>query len=278
VDAHVHLFPNDVFDSIWKWFDKFGWPVRYKLPAAEVPNYLLSRGVGHVVALHYAHRPGVARGLNRFMANLCHRVPRLSGMATVFPGEPGVPGILKEAFALGLKGVKLHPHVQCFEIDGDEVMEICRVCQAADKPLVMHAGREPKSPAYRCDPYVTCGAVRVERILRAYPDVRLCVPHLGADEFVAYQRMLEDYDNLWLDTTMTLADYLPGLKPLSLKKMRIDRIMYGSDFPNIPYAWDRELRAVEDMKLTRESLNLLLSENAASFFGLELRQKQDSSC
>ena len=34
-------------------------------------------------------------------------------------------------------------------------------------------------------------------------------PHLGADEFEEYKRMTEKNDNLWLDTTMTLADYLP---------------------------------------------------------------------
>lgn len=31
VDAHVHLFPDNLFASIWQWFDQYGWPIRYKL-------------------------------------------------------------------------------------------------------------------------------------------------------------------------------------------------------------------------------------------------------
>ncbi|MGD2099520.1 MAG: hypothetical protein PVG35_18225 [Desulfobacterales bacterium] len=27
VDAHVHLFPDHIFASIWQWFDKYGWPI-----------------------------------------------------------------------------------------------------------------------------------------------------------------------------------------------------------------------------------------------------------
>ena len=70
IDAHVHLFPDHLFASIWQWFDKFGWPIRYRLNSDGVIEFLLSRGVCHIVGLHYAHRPGVARDLNRYLAEL----------------------------------------------------------------------------------------------------------------------------------------------------------------------------------------------------------------
>ena len=54
--------------------------------------------------------------------------------------------------------------------------------------------------------------------------------------------MLLKYDNLWLDTTMTLADYLPMDYFPELSEMRADRIIFGTDFPNLPYAWDREIK------------------------------------
>ena len=28
VDAHVHLFPDELFKAVWQWFDQFGWPIR----------------------------------------------------------------------------------------------------------------------------------------------------------------------------------------------------------------------------------------------------------
>jgi predicted TIM-barrel fold metal-dependent hydrolase len=102
----------------------------------------------------------------------------------------------------------------------------------------------------------------------AYSDLRVCVPHLGADEFESYCRMLETYDNLWLDTTMTLSDYLPFDDIPNLAELRADRLIFGSDFPNLPYAWDRELKQVCRLNLTPEYLSKLLYKNAIEFYSI----------
>jgi uncharacterized protein len=268
VDAHVHLFPDPVFEAIWRWFDTYGWPIRHKLHTPAVIEFLLSRGVSHLVALHYAHRPGLARMFNAYIAEVARAEPRVTGLATVMPGEEGAEAILEEAFAAGLAGVKLHCHVQCFAPDAPELRVIYEACARAGKPLVMHAGREPASEHYRCDPYAICSADRVDRVLRDHPTLALCVPHLGADEFDAYERLLERHDNLWLDTTMVVAGYFPGPVPERLVRCRPDRVLYGTDFPNLPYAWDREIRKLVAMKLGDEAEALLLGENARRFFAV----------
>ena len=268
VDAHVHLFPDAFFASVWQWFDQYGWPIRYKLEASEVIKFLLSRGIDHIVALHYAHKAGVARTLNKYMAQLCNRNPRITGMATVLPGEKDAAGILEEGFRQGLSGVKLHAHVQCFEMESEGMHEVYNVCIRNNKPLIMHVGREPKSPAYACDPYEICSADKLECVIRAYPELKVCVPHLGADEFDDYQRMIEVYDNLWLDTTMTLAQYLSDSWTPNFSAYRSDRVMYGSDFPNLPYAWDRELKRFSKLNLPEDSLAIILGDNAIEFYNI----------
>ena len=269
VDAHVHIFPDGIFKAIWDWFDKYGWPIRYRLTSPDVLDYLLSRGLGHVVALQYAHKPGTARGLNSYMAEICRKFPhKVSGMATVFPGENESERVLKEAFEMGLKGVKLHVHVQCFDMNSAEMDPIYDLCSSEGKPIVIHAGREPNSPAYPCDPYVLCNAEKLKRVIENYPKLKVCVPHLGVDEFLPYKQLIEKYDNLWLDTSMALADYLPIKNPVKLEDMRLDRIMYGSDFPNIPYAWDREIKRFKQRKLSSESMARILGKNAVDFFNI----------
>jgi len=268
VDAHVHLFPDHLFSAVWQWFEQFGWPIRYRLTSPEIIKFLLSRGVDHIVALHYAHKPGVARDLNTYMAELSQSNPAVSAMATVFPGESHAADILEDAFQSGLNGVKLHCHVQCFDMNSKQMNEIYEVCTVHQKPLIMHVGREPKSPAYPCDPYVLCSADKLEKVLRDYPDLNICVPHLGADEFDAYRRMLLKYDNLWLDTTMTLADYLPMDYFPDLIEMRADRIIFGTDFPNLPYAWDREIRRLIELKLPDTVLERILGKNAMEFYSI----------
>ena len=132
----------------------------------------------------------------------------------------------------------------------------------------MHVGREPKSPAYPCDPYQLCSVDKVELVLKEYPELKLCVPHLGADEFKEYQQLIEKYDNLWLDTTMTLAEYLPMEYFPGLAEMRADRVMFGTDFPNLPYAWDRELRRLARLNLSDQILTKVLGGNAVEFYSI----------
>ncbi|NUP07579.1 MAG: amidohydrolase family protein [Polyangiaceae bacterium] len=264
-DAHVHVFPDGVFEALWRWFEAYAWPIRYKLRAPEVVRFLLSRGVERVFALHYAHKPGMARALNSFVAELCASDPRIVGFATVLPGEPDAPKILEEAKTLGLRAVKLHCHVQSFAPDAPEALEVFGACQRLGLPVLVHAGREPRSPKYAVDPFSLCGADRVEAVLRAFPTLRVCVPHFGADEQSTYFELIERYDNLYLDTTMMMGGYFPFVPTARSLLARPERILYGTDFPSLPYAWDRELSRLAAFGLPEDALAQILSGSATSF-------------
>lgn len=273
IDAHVHVFPERLFDAVWRWFDEYGWPIRYKLYADDVVEHLKSRGVRDVVLLHYAHKPGIARAMNRFVADVAQR-HGVSGVATFYPGEPEQESILEEAFALGLCGVKLHCHVQGVAVDDARLFGAYELCAARGLPVVVHAGREPRPvgaglASLPVDPHTICAAPRTARVLRAFPSLKLCVPHLGADEYPAYRELLLQHDHLWVDTTMMLADYFPTPDPWPVVRARPDRVLYGSDFPNLPYSWDREARALAAARLPDGDLERLCGGNARDLFGLD---------
>lgn len=269
IDSHVHVFPENIFKAIWKWFDAHAWPIRYQMNTKDLFDFLLARQIKHIIALQYSHKPGIARQLNQYLAAECQGYRgKVTGMATVFPGEDEDVAILQDAFDAGLGGLKLHVHVQCFDMTSTAVYRLLDCCDRNGKPVVIHAGREPKSDAYQCDPYQLCAAPKVEQILRDFPSLKLCVPHLGFDEDQAYRKLIENYDTLWLDTAMVATDYFyPGRFP-DLSKYRSNRVMYGSDFPNIPFAWDRELGGISQMNLPENVLADLLGNNAVEFFGL----------
>ena len=274
IDAHVHIFPRRIFSSIRKWFDENAWHIRYQLTSSEIFEFLLSHGIKHIVALQYAHKPGIAGQLNKYMAEKCREYNnRVTGMATVFPGEDNAEKILQEAFDSGLGGLKLHAHVQCFDMNGEYMYRLYECCRINKKPIIMHIGREPKSTAYSCDPYQLCSAEKLEHILKDFPDLKICVPHMGFDEISAYREMIEKYDNLWLDTTMVITDYFPIEEKIALGSYRSDRIMYGSDFPNIPYAWDRELKELKTADISHQALAEITNKNATEFFSLKFQAK-----
>lgn len=269
IDAHVHVFPKNIFSAIHKWFDKHAWHIRYQMTTSEIFDFLLAHGVSHIIALQYAHKPGIAWKLNQYLVEKCRQYDnQVTGMATVYPGEENAEKILQAAFDNGLGGLKLHAHVQCFDMNADEMNCLYDCCQTNKKPVVMHVGREPKSPAYQCDPYELCSAEKTENVLRDFPGLSICVPHLGFDETAAYRKLIEKYDNIWLDTTMAIADYFKIEEKIDLSQYRSDRIMYGSDFPNIPYAWDRELKVLKEVDLPFDTLKKISSQNAVDFFNL----------
>jgi len=267
IDSHVHIFPDKILSSVWSWFDRHAWKIRYKMDSTHLIQYLLDHGVSHVVALQYAHKPGMSEFLNSYMAKKCQEFKgRVTGMATVFPGEDNADQILINAFSQGLKGVKLHAHVQCFDMNNKSMDVIYHTCEKKNKPIVMHVGKEPKSEEYACDPYEICNAEKLEIILENYPKLKICVPHLGFDELIEYKELIEKYDTLYLDTAMVLTDYFHMENRIGLEHYRTKRIMYGSDFPNIPYAWDRELKWLDQSSLSFEDMQSVLYGNAERFF------------
>jgi predicted TIM-barrel fold metal-dependent hydrolase len=269
IDSHVHIFPDKIFSSIWSWFDKYAWKIRYKMDTSNLIQYLLKHGIGHIVALQYAHKPGISGFLNSYMVEKCNEFKgKVTGMATIFPGEPDADKILRKAFSNGLQGVKLHAHVQCFDMNSVAMDIIYDLCEKQGKPIVMHVGREPKSEEYSCDPYEICNVDKLEAVLKNYPKLKVCVPHLGFDEIPEYKNLIEKYDTLWLDTAMVLTDYFPVNNKIEIGEYRTDRIMYGSDFPNIPFAWDRELKCLNQSKLSFNNLEWVLHKSAEKFFSL----------
>ena len=110
--------------------------------------------------------------------NQCRRVA--SGLATVMPGEPGAADILAEAFTtLGLTGIKMHSHVQAIAANHPSMDEVYETCIRFNKPCLIHAGKEPNSSAYKADAAKICDVSIVEDVLKRFPNLRLCVPHLG---------------------------------------------------------------------------------------------------
>ena len=66
IDFHVHLFPDKLFDAIWDSFAKnYNWNIIHRYYYEGCIAHLRQAGVGTIVYSNYAHRAGIAEGLNR---------------------------------------------------------------------------------------------------------------------------------------------------------------------------------------------------------------------
>ncbi len=265
IDAHTHLFPNELFAALWRWFDTNAWPIRYRLSAEEAARFLIDRGVEHTVALIYPHKPGMAETLNAFMAGIMERHPRVWGLGSVMPGEPGERAILRAALER-LRGVKIHCHVQSLSPNDERLHVVYEEAARAGKPVLIHAGSGPTLSGYGTDPGALCRPELMADALRRHPETTVVVPHLGFDHPEVYFDMLGEFPNLYLDNAMALAGYFGLEVAAELLESHAGRVLFGSDFPNIPYAWDRELKRVLALGLSDAALDAILWQNATALF------------
>ena len=267
VDAHVHLHPDRLADAIRRWFDAHAWDIRYRSGVDRSVATLVEGGVARMVALPYVHKPGLARALNEFTLDVSRRHPEVLPCCTVFPGEEGEEQILDEALSGPFRGVKIHSHVMKVAPDDPRLDAVWRASARFHKPVVIHCGPEPALHGYGVDPRAVSGADRLRRALDRHPDAVVIVPHLGFDDTERFEEMLGSHPNLYLDTTMVIGGYFARQPDLDVLRRHPGRILYGTDFPNIPYAWDRELLALRAMRLPPRDEELILSENALRLFG-----------
>src|SRR5437764_1074175 len=146
--------------------------------------------------------------------------------------------------------VHLHPH---------------RLAEAIRRWFDTHAW----AIVYRDDvgPRAVSGADRLRLALERHPEAVVIVPHLGFDHTAQFEEMLADFPNLHLDTTMVVGGYFERQPDPGILRRHPDRILYGTDFPTIPYSWDRELRAIRALRLAAVAEEKILAGNALRPFG-----------
>lgn len=267
IDAHVHVFPENISQAIRHWFETHAWKFHDKGGVEDLVRLQFDNGAAGLVLMGYAHRPGVAREINAFIGGLLQRFPHTAGLAAVHPEDDRPGDVMKQAREeFGLCGVKMHCHVLRRPPDDPSLFPIYEDLEQHNGILNIHAGKEPAIEAYGLDVRSICGASRVENVLRRFPDLRMIIPHLGFDEIDRFYSMLEIFPHLHLDTTMMLGGYFNVSVDREKLVRHADRILYGTDYPHIPYDMETEVRALVEMDPGEEALRKILFENAARLF------------
>lgn len=266
-DVHVHPWPPRLYRAIESWFGTHAWAIEQGMPGEEVAAFLAARGVSRHVAMVYAHKAGLADSLNDWMAAYARTHPEAVALGTVHPADD-VRAVARRALdELGLRGLKLHTHVMGFPPDDPRLFPAYELLASRRLPLVVHAGTEPASPAYPRPCHEVSGLARLVPVLERFPEMPCVVPHLGAGEYELAAELLARFAALRLDTAMVLARYFPGAPGRDWVLRHHRRIMYGTDFPILPYDYDRERRCILDLELGRDVEDALFWRNAVELFG-----------
>ncbi|EKO15640.1 amidohydrolase domain protein [Leptospira kirschneri str. H2] len=95
---------------------------------------------------------------------------------------------------------------------------------------------------------------------------------MGESEVWEYAELLKIYPELRLDTTMVFVDFLATGQHtdpyLEILETFPDRVHFGSDFPNIPYALSHPICNLLNSSLSKETKRKIFLENSAKLFGI----------
>lgn len=273
-DIHVHFLPPAVLAKVWAYFDQaeerygWAWPITYRTGEEERLRIARGLGLAAIPALTYAHRPGMAAWLNHWCADFASRVPDAVHCGTMYP-EPEAGEYVGQALTAGARLFKVHLQVGRFGPDDPLLEPAWAQLEEAGVPVVMHAGSKPLPGEFT-------GPQRVEALLRRHPRLALVIAHLGMPEYWEFADLAAAYPNVHLDTTMAATDFterfapLPDGFPHRLAELA-DRVVLGSDFPNIPYPYAHQLDALARLGLGDEWMRKVLWHNGARLLGLEQR-------
>ena len=258
MDFHVHLFPDRLFDAIWRQFiTDYGWDVLHHLYWRECIAYLRSRGVGPIVYSNYAHRKGIARGLNDWNLTVLNEIPDLFCFAAYHPDD-------EDALVMAEKlldhprilGFKLQLLIQRFYPDDRRLFPLYERVIGQGKRILFHVGTGPVGNNF-------VGIGPFKKLLEHFPDLAVNVAHMGALEYDAFGALLDDYPRLYLDTSFSFLPKLGLMFNLGgefLEKYQ-DRILYGSDFPNVLFPREDEINTLLGMNLSQSFYDKVFHDN-----------------
>ncbi len=274
IDAHVHLFPPKIFQAIWNYFERpekgvvKGWPIHYKLSPEQLISVLWSKNVKNYTIYNYAHKQGVAEYINNWTHECAMAHEEAIPFGCVWPDDHDKEEYVSKMFdEYNFYGIKLQLLVQNFFPLDERMLRIYDLIVDKGKWICFHVGTAP----YR-NQYV--GYKYFVPFLEKYPNVQVIVAHLGAFEYKKFLNLLDKYANLYLDTAMI---YIPDNIFPERKLQRPtpeelisyqDRILYGSDFPNIPYHYEFSTEGLLKLDLPRGFYENIFFKNAKRIFGL----------
>ena len=266
IDLHVHFMPKNVMDKVWAYFDGVGpltgveWPIAYRTDEQDRLDRLRAMGVLAFPSLVYPHRPDMAAWLNGWATDFAGRHADVLHTAT-FYAEPSAPAYVEQALSAGARVFKVHLQVGAYDPRDPVLDPVWGALEDAAAAVVVHCGSGPTPGPFT-------GPGPISEVLVRHPRLRAVVAHMGMPEYAEFLDLARRYEHVHLDTTMAFTDFIEravpfpaGLRPALLELQ--DRIVLGTDFPNIPHAYSHQLKSLVRLDLGDDWLRSVLHRNAA---------------
>lgn len=211
-------------------------------------------GVVKYLVCSTATKPEQVQSINNFIFEETVKHPEFFGLGSLHPLMENVEDEVDRIISLGLKGIKLHPDFQQFNIDDPIAFPLYKAINGR-LPILIHMGdnRYDYSKPYR-----------LANILDRFPNLIFIAAHLGG--YTAWDEALDTYignPSVYLDTSSSLT-FMPPEKAVKIIRTHgVDRVFFGTDFPMWQHKYELDL--LYKLGLEEDELDKILYGNAEKF-------------
>lgn len=188
-------------------------------------------------------------------------------LGDIYSGTWKVAAELERAVTeLGLRGLKIHPSNLKVAADDPRLFPVVKKATELVIPIVIHSYPSASDPLFDLS-----APERVFRLIWAVgldPEERppFILAHMGGIRFLEMV-----VGGGYVDISGTLLDicelYGVEFAERLLRRIGLERVLFGTDFPIFPY--ERYFELLDRMSLTDEEIELVAYRNAAKLLGLQ---------
>lgn len=258
IDAHCHIYPQKIAEKAVNAIGAF-----YGIRMAEdgTSDSLVKEGEAIGVEKYVVHSTATTvhqvRSINEYIYGEMQRHPEFIGFMTLHNEmtDEAIEEEVELALSRGMKGVKLHPDFQKFNIDDAE--NLYRAT-AGRLPVLLHMGDRR---------YDFSAPERLRKMALKYPEQIFIGAHFGGYSVWDKVECLKDLPNVFFDTSSSLFALDKDRAADLIHRFGHERYFFGTDFPM--WRHDEELRRFLALPLTEEEREDILFNNAAKLLGVE---------
>jgi predicted TIM-barrel fold metal-dependent hydrolase len=242
-------------------------------PEAEVIKDFTEAGVEAVlVALDLETTIRTPPVTNDYVHAMWKRHPKriIQAWGAVEPAKPDALDQVSHAVKdLGLIGFHFHPIMQHFSVDERRyypLFELIRDLRAAVMIDVGTTGMGAGMPGGHGAVIRHAHPSSIDRLAADFPDLKIIMAHPGwpwVDETTA---VALHKGNVYWEMSGWAPKYFPGNLKVDMRGRLQDKIMFGSDYPSMPYA--RILKEWRELGYSDAIMEKIFHENAERILGL----------
>ena len=251
IDSHAHIFPEIIAEKASKNIGKFyGIEMKYDGTVEKLLEEGRAAGVDKFLVHSVATTPKQVDSINQFIARQVERYPdKFIGFMTLHPESTNLKAEFDWALSHGLRGIKLHPDFQEFDINSDKAKEIYRLANGKC-PVLIHMGdrRTQYSKAEKLAP-----------LFDEFLELDVIAAHFGGysewESAAAYLATTRSY----VDSSSSLFELPPEKVRQLIDTYTPSRVLFGTDYP----MWDaaEELERWSKIPITEEERELIFHRN-----------------